>query len=231
MPELEDLLGYRFKKGDLLTRALTHRSVLSDGFAPEETMNHNERMEFLGDALLGLLVSQFLYEAYSLAPEGDLSAMRGLLVSRKALGRIAKSIHLGDFLKLGKGEELSKGRKKISILAGALEALIAALYLDGGWDPPNRFLFPHLEREFRNAHIPALIDAKSRLQALVQSHFHILPRYKLKTKRGPSDAPIFWVEVRVGQKALAIGKGRNKKEAEQEAARAALLGWQQVKER
>jgi ribonuclease-3 len=228
MRELEDLLGYRFRNRELLNCALTHRSTLGDRLAPEEIVNHNERMEFLGDALLGALVSQFLYQAYPLASEGDLSTIRGRLVSKKALARIAESIRLGDFLKLGKGEELSKGRKKTSILVGALEALIAALYLDGGWHALSRFLFPHIGGALGSAQLPAGLDPKSKLQALVQSYFHVLPQYRIRTKRGPSHDPIFWVEVRVGQKALGMGKGRSKKEAEQEAARAALVGWQGV---
>jgi ribonuclease-3 len=183
-------------------------------------------LEFLGDALVGLLVSRFLYEAYPFASEGDLSLMRSRLVSRDALAGIAERLQLGDFVKLGKGEELSRGRKKVSILSGTLEALIAAIYLDGGWSHLCGFLYPLLQDASSRVPLSANLDAKSELQSLVQAQFHTLPQYRVRTRRGPSHHPTYWVEVRAGQKVLGKGRGRRKKDAEQEAARVALLGWQ-----
>ena len=223
MKEAQDILGYRFKDPNLLTCALTHRSAINNNSSLEGVPHHNERMEFLGDALLGLLVSQLLYQHYPLASEGDLTTLKGHLVSQKALANIAKGIRLGDFLRLGKGEELSKGRGKRSILAGALEALIAALYLDGGWRPLQKFLLPHLKRELQDLSPSLLLDAKSKLQALVLAHLQVLPRYRVTSRKGLPHEPIFSVEVVAGRSILGKGKGRNKREAEQQAARAGLL--------
>lgn len=226
MSDLEDLLGYRFENPHLLDSALTHRSALNEASCRGGSVKDNERLEFLGDALVGLLVSRFLYEVYPLASEGDLSGMKSHLASREALAGIAERLRLGDFMKLGKGEELSRGRKKVSILAGALEALIAAIYLDGGWFYLYGFLCPLLKDASSRVPFGAHLDAKSELQALVQSRFHTLPQYRVRTRRGPSHHPTYWVEVRAGQKVLGKGKGRRKKDAEQEAARVALSGWQ-----
>jgi len=226
LQEIERLLRYQFRNPDLLACALTHRSLQGERLAAEETPIHNEKMEFLGDAILGFLVSQLLYEIYPIAREGDLSTLKGYLVSRKVLARIAKGMRLGDFLRLGKGEEMSTGRKKQSILADALEALVAALYLDGGWSPVHQILLPYLQEELRHIPHDSILDSKSRLQALVQLHFHILPRYRVKAQEGPSHDPHFWVEVKAGQKVLGTGKGKNKKEAEQEAAKDGLCHWQ-----
>ncbi|MDH7499659.1 MAG: ribonuclease III [candidate division NC10 bacterium] len=230
MQALEDLLRYRFRNPDLLHCALTHRSASSDGSGPGPIPDHNERMEFLGDALLGVVVSEFLYQACPAASEGELSSMKARLINRTSLAHLAKAIHLGDFLKLGKGEERSGGRRKTSILAGALEALIAALYLDGGWPALHPFLLPHLYVRIRDLLPPSGLDAKSRLQALVQSRLHLLPQYRVTTRKGPAHEPIFWVEVRAGGRRLAKGQGRNKREAEQEAAQLALRAWEEESE-
>ncbi len=226
MQEVQDLLGYRFKNPDLLTCALTHRSANNNSPPPDGAAHHNERMEFLGDALLGLLASQLLYRHYPFASEGDLTTLKAHLVSQKALAIIAQEIHLGDFLRLGKGEELSKGRGKRSILAGAMEALIAALYLDGGWRSVHKFLLPHLKKELKDLSPSILLDAKSKLQTLVQADLQVLPRYRVKCRKGPPHDPLFSVEVTAGQRMLGRGQGRSKREAEQQAARAGLLNWE-----
>ena len=225
MKEVQDLLGYRFKNRDLLTHALTHRSLSGDRSLGEDAGSHNERMEFLGDAVLGLAVSQFLFEIFPFATEGDLSIMKGYLVSRKVLASMADSLHLGSFLRMSNGEEISKGRKKQSILAGAMEALIASLYLDGGWDRTCEILLPYFQVELRKIPPLSLLDPKSKLQALAQLHFQLLPEYGVVSRQGPSHDPHFSVEVRVGQKLLGTGEGRSKKEAEQEAAKAGLNCW------
>ncbi len=225
MKEVQDLLGYRFKNRDLLIRALTHRSLSRDRALGEDVADHNERMEFLGDAVLGLAVSQLLFETFPLATEGDLSIMKGYLVSRKVLTSIADSLHLGSFLRMGNGEEISKGRKKQSILAGAMEALIASLYLDGGWHRTCEILLPYFQVELRKIPPLSLLDPKSKLQALAQLHFQLLPEYGVVSRKGPSHDPYFSVEVRVGQKLRGTGEGRSKKEAEQEAAKAGLHSW------
>lgn len=225
MEEIQDLLGYKFKNRDFLTRALTHRSLSGDRSIGEAAADHNERIEFLGDAVLGLAASQFLFETFPLATEGDLSTMKGHLVSQKVLASIGDSLHLGIFLRIGNGEEISKGRKKQSILAGAMEALIAALYLDGGWHRTCELLWPHFQEELKKIPPPPLLDPKSKLQALAQLHFQLLPEYRVVSQKGPSHDPCFSVEVKVGQEPLGTGEGRSKKEAEQEAAKAGLVSW------
>jgi len=229
--EIQDLLGYQFKNFNLLTRALTHRSLSGDRSIGNDAADHNERMEFLGDAVLSLVVSQLLFETFPSAPEGDLSTMKGHLVSRKVLAYIAGSLRLGSFLRMGDGEETSMGRKKQSILAGAMEALIAGLYLDGGWHRTYELLVPYFQGEVKKIPTPPLLDPKSKLQALTQVHFQVLPEYRVVSRRGPSHDPSFLVEVRVGRKLLGTGAGRSKKEAEQAAAKAGLISWDSKKSR
>jgi ribonuclease III len=220
--EIQDLLGYQFQNADLLVQALTHRSLPADQSGRKHPIGHNERMEFLGDAILGLVVSQFLYETHPAALEGDLTAMKGYLVSRKTLASVAERLQLGSFLRLGSGEESSKGRKKQSILAGAMEAVVAAIYLDGGWGHACKVLLPHFQKEVERILPLPLVDPKSQLQVLVQLHFRTLPKYRVAAQEGPAHNPHFLVEVRVGRKLLGKGKGKSKKEAEQEAAQCAL---------
>jgi len=222
---IEDRLGYRFRNPQLLRSALTHRSALNQEAVPKQDLEDNERLEFLGDALLAFVVSHFLYQALPHASEGHLTMIKSRLVSSDTLARVADRLSLVDDLRLGKGEERWREEKKRSILAGAMEALIAAIFLDGGYLPVDRLLSPLLRAELEDLRTLPLLDAKSRLQVLVQSRGVNPPCYRVLTRKGPAHDPTFWVEVRVKGRILGKGKGRSKKEAEQEAAGVALSTW------
>ncbi|HUF53561.1 MAG TPA: ribonuclease III [Dehalococcoidia bacterium] len=218
--ELQESLGLRFKDIGALEAALYHRSILNE--APED-IESNERLEFLGDAVLGLIISDKLYHDYPAMTEGQLSQVRAILVRWDALAKAAERISLGDFLVLGKGEEMSGGRERPSNLAGALEAVIGAAFLDSGMDFARdlvlRLLQPDID-EIQASGFTA--DSKSELQHLAQTHYHEIPQYTLISSEGPDHAKLFTVEVSVGEQVLGQGQGRNKKQAESNAARQAL---------
>jgi ribonuclease III len=219
--ELNKALGSVFNDAGLLQSALYHRSYLNE--APDQDIESNERLEFLGDAILGLVISEKLYRDYPALSEGHLSQIRAILVRWDALARAAERINLGDYLILGRGEELSGGRNRPSNLAGALEALIGAAFLDGGVPRARklvlRLLKPDLE-EIAERGITA--DSKSQLQHLSQTRWHQIPQYRLISSEGPDHAKLFTVEVMVGDQVMGRGQGRNKKQAELNAARQAL---------
>lgn len=220
--ELERRTGYHFRDPALLRRALTHKSLLSDsGTGPFAPRDHNEQLEFLGDALLGFFASDSLYHAHPQSPEGMLSRLKGHIVSSAHLAEAARALGLGAYLRLGRGEELSHGRGKSALLANALEALIAAIYLDGGLAPcrdfVERFVFiPDAETGQVLAPVP--LDAKSELQELAQALGLPVPRYEIVEERGPEHAKTFTVEARVGREHTARGEGTSKKLASQRAA-------------
>jgi ribonuclease III len=211
---LEERLGHRFADGRLLHEALTHRSYVNETSVPD--VRDNERLEFLGDAVIDLVVSEELMRRYPRAREGRLSKVRASLVSEPGLAKLAELIGLGEALRLGRGEELSGGRSKASILADTFEALIAALYLDAGIDRVRAVLLACLaipaEDEVDRA------DPKTDLQQRIQAERHLTPTYRLLEERGPDHDKTFVVEIVVGAEALATGEGRTKKEAEQRAA-------------
>ncbi len=217
---LERRIDHTFEDRDLLVRALSHRSYANErgGDAAD-----NEVLEFLGDAALGLVVSDLLCARHPDMSEGDMSKLKSYLVSAETLGRLADELGLGDFILLGKGEEKTAGREKNSILANALEALIAALYLDGGLEQASRFVLGRVEPLLGTAIAPAqpTHDFKSTLQEAVQAFGRPLPRYEVVAEDGPDHDKIFHVEVTVGRD-RARGKGRTKKRAEQRAARQIL---------
>ncbi len=219
---IEEALGYRFRDPALRDEALCHRSFVHES-APPAVWKDNERLEFLGDAVVSLAVGRLLLERFPQGTEGDLSRLRAGLVNERQLARIARRLGLGEAVRLGKGEQLSGGREKDSILAGALEALLAAVFLDSGFDAA----FAILERTFRpllaeiEASDAAGGDCKSRLQELAQARSEALPRYTVLSEEGPDHAKTF----RVRLQALGIeteGVGRSKKAAEQDAACRAL---------
>ncbi len=230
--ELQRFLGYNFRDPKLLLEALTHSSYAHE--RPQAAAQDNERLEFLGDAVLGLAAARYLVQTLPMAEEGELSRMRAVLVREEWLAAAARMISLGDFLRLGRGEDRSGGRRKSSILSGATEALIGAVFRDGGWRSAYRvslkfFREPLLAEEV----LRQAADAKTHLQELCQERFHLTPSYRLVSQAGPSHHPRFRVEALLGKKVLAEGEGLNKKEAEQAAAAAALesLGSLQGKER
>jgi hypothetical protein len=218
--DLEQALGYRFEEGEKLTAALRHSSYVNE--QPDTDLVSNERLEFLGDAVLNLAVSHLLMVRYPDLAEGDLSRNRANLVNENQLAEIAREIGLGPHLLLGKGEALTDGREKNSILADTTEAIIAAIYLDGGFDAAFAFVESHLHERLRTAtQTHYKTDFKSKLQEFVQSVYHEVPRYKVVGEQGPDHNKIFRVRVTVAGIA-AEGEGKSKKLAEQAAARAGL---------
>jgi ribonuclease-3 len=216
---LQEGIGYHFEDFSLLLDALTHRSYANENseYAPRD----NERMEFLGDAILDLAASALLWRQYPTATEGELSRRRADLVCERALALIARTLDLGEMLRLGRGEEKSGGRDKPRLLAGALEALIAAVYLDAGEQEAisvaRALLAPYVRTDS-----PGERDYKSRLQELLQSGGKQPPKYVLVATEGPAHDPKFQVEVHVAERAIGQGSGRSKLRAEQVAAREAL---------
>ncbi len=222
LEELEEILGYKFRDRKWLLRALTHSSYANE---QEEETRDNERLEFLGDAVLGLVVSDLLFAANS-GNEGALTRAKSYLVSARYIGRLAKSLHFGDFLRLGHGEEKDGGRSKKSIMANVFEALIAAIYLDGGMNSARDFIVRVYGDAIEQIDREGLLrrDYKSYLQELIQGKELPAPVYSLVEASGPDHSKQFTVEVKIGnaKQSLASGSGGSKKIAEQEAARAAL---------
>jgi ribonuclease III len=212
---LEAALGYRFRDPGLLKQALSHKSFASES----GTGADNERLEFLGDSILAAVVADELYSGYPDEPEGALSKKKSLLVSRPSLAAWAEEIGVGAHLYLGVGEESSGGRTRQSLLSNALEAVIGAMYLDGGYDAASKFVRAWCARKH-----PGLLetDHKSRLQELLQKKHKAPPTYELTSAAGPDHDKTFSVLVRLGPRELGRGTGKNKKEAEQAAARDAL---------
>jgi ribonuclease III len=218
---LEAALGHRFTSRELLIRALTHRSSVYERASTVAT--DNEQLEFLGDAILGFVVSDALVSAQPDFPEGKLSKLKAHLVSAAHLHQVAASLKLGDHLRLGRGEEMSGGREKKALLANALEALIAALYLDGGIEPARRFILQHVIGGGEPAaEMAPAVDYKSALQELAQSLKLPQPRYTIVEERGPEHAKTFLVEVRVGRDWVSRAEGLSKKSAGQKAAQEIL---------
>lgn len=225
LEELEARIGHRFERREFLQRALTHKSLPNETVAPEEPPGHNEPFEFLGDAILGYLASDYLFRQCPGAPEGRLSRLKNHLVSAAHLHETALAIGLGRFLQLGKGEELSGGRTKPTLLANGVEALIAALYLDGGLEAARRFvescvlISPSIE-EIESASTP--LNAKSTLLELAHARKLPLPRYVVVAESGPQHAKLYRVEARLGTQANAQAEGSTLKQASQRAAQKVL---------
>ncbi len=218
--DLEAQLRYRFQNPELLRRALTHSSF---AFENPEAGPSNERLEFLGDAVLNLVVSDLLLRANPGVAEGRLTRWRAALVNTRYLAHLAKKMRLGNFLRLGRGEEHQGGRQKPSLLADALEAVIAAIYLDGGLEAARKVIDAWLAESLGGLdQATAVMDYKTLLQEMVQKNFKQTPEYDVMAEDGPAHARIFTVAVRIGEQILARGRGRSKKEAAQEAAKAAL---------
>jgi ribonuclease III len=224
---LEEKLEYRFSTPELLRRALTHSSWAHEAHAgPSSPDEHNEQLEFLGDSVLGFLTSEALVKRHPEFREGDLSSIRAQLVSAAHLYGVARRLDLGSYLTLGRSEEMSGGRAKKTLLVDALEALIAAIYLDGGIDPARRFVAGHVldapdakDQPASAELISTIINFKSALQELAQSRRMPQPRYAIVRERGPEHSKTFTVEVRIGKEWNAQAEGATKKVAAQRAAR------------
>lgn len=224
--ELEDRIGYRFQMKDLVREALTHSSYANERSIRK--INCNERLEFLGDAVLEQTSSIFLFQQYPKAAEGQLSKIRASLVCEAALAAVAEKIGLGDFIFLGKGEKANGGGRKPSVVSDAVEALIGALYLDGGEKAANNFIMQYILTDIQEKE-KAFIDYKSELQELVQSGNYGTICYQVTGEYGPEHEKEFEVELMIDQKKVSLGRGRNKKAAEQMAAYEALKNFEDEK--
>ncbi|HEX8458386.1 MAG TPA: ribonuclease III [Pyrinomonadaceae bacterium] len=225
--ELEAKLGYAFNDRTLLERALTHRSWAHEHVAPGEEIEarrlHNEALEFVGDSVLGLAVADYLFQSTSDATEGDLSRMKHRLVSTTMLARVARRLGLGEYLRIGRGEEKTGGRRKRALLADVVEAVIAAVYLDGGYGRASEFVHQLLSDELTEANPEeaAAADYKTLLQERVQATFHVTPTYDVVDTEGPPHRRTFHVQVVFKDNAVP-GAGSTIKTAEMDAARRAL---------
>lgn len=218
---LEEKIGYRFRDSALLREALTHKSFSNE--QPGGNVSHNERLEFLGDAVLDLVVSQALFRAFPALAEGDLTRIRAEVVSEAALAVVGRHLGLGNSLRLGRGEERSGGRDKDSLIADALEAVFGAIFCDGGFESARGVIEPLCAVAIeRSARRKAGIDYKTRLQELLQARRGKPPTYALTLTEGPDHQRIYTVEVCSEGQAIGCGRGRTKKAAEQAAAQEAL---------
>lgn len=218
--DLEELLGYRFRDRELLRASLTHRSYANEHAG--RGIADNERLEFLGDAVLDLIVGHLLMELCPELDEGALSMTRSRVVSEAGLAAVARELRIGPWLYVGKGEDRSGGRDKPSILAGAFEALVAAVYLDGGFASAWAFVSPFFARRLESVDAGTAGDFKTRLQEVAQARHRATPTYEIVGESGPDHDKTFEVAVRLGERELARAGGKSKKAAEQRAAAAAL---------
>jgi ribonuclease-3 len=218
LEDLEEILAVDFQNPLLLEEALTHRSFLNED---RQSKCSNERLEFLGDSVLELIISQELFCRFPAFPEGKLTAMRSSLVRAKTLGKIARELSLGKFLQMSRGEERGGGRENDSLLANTFEAVLGAIYLDQGLSAAQKFLARRLFPLIKEAGT-GIFDYKSRLQEVVQETERVTPTYRVTAAVGPDHEKVFTVEALAGDRVLARGRGKSKQEAEQSAARAAL---------
>lgn len=220
---LERAIGYKFSNVEILKEALTHSSYAHELKTKKVEVRCNERLEFLGDTVLSIITSEYLFKKYSELPEGDLTHIRAALVQSQSLASYAKSIELGDYLYLGHGEE--KNRNRQSILEDAFEALLAAIYLDAGengLETVRVFLIPIIQKRIDSGESMLHSDAKTELQQITQVSDGAMPSYVIIGESGPDHAKTFEVEVRLNSNVIGHGVGRSKREAEQNAAREAL---------
>ncbi|MBI4041032.1 MAG: ribonuclease III [Deltaproteobacteria bacterium] len=218
---LETAIGYQFNNMNLLEKALVHKSYAFEAMTDSE--GHNERMELLGDAVLDLVITDLLLKQFPEKMEGELSKLRASIVNEAQLATLAQNFDLGSSLLLGKGEERTHGRNKKSILADTYEALIAAVYLDGGFETAFQMISSHFRAILLRAATEDIDrDYKTRLQEFIQIRYKTIPHYRVTKELGPDHNKVFHVSVSVSKKTLAFGSGKNKKEAEQQAAKSAL---------
>jgi len=220
---LQRLLHYQFKDLELLNKSLTHTSYSNEVFL---SLKNNERLEFLGDSVLDLIVADYMFLTYQDMPEGSLSKIRAAVVNENSLAGLAKNLELGSYVLLGKGESYSGGRQKISILANAYEALVGAIFCDSDFRTTSDIFLPQLVEKI-NEHRGACIaiDFKSDLQEYTQGRFSCVPLYEVVGEKGPGHDKRFDVNVKICSQVRGSGKGRSKKEAEQNAAKEALSGF------
>lgn len=222
---LEKRIGYCFNDKEILKEALTHSSYANELKARRQNAVCNERLEFLGDSVLSVIVSEYLFETYSNLPEGELTQRRAALVQSGALASYARAVSLGEYLFLGHGEEKNNGRERQSTLENAFEALVAAIYLDAGelgFDKVREFLLPIIKKQLEGDFDNKRIDAKTELQQLIQQAEGDFLEYEVIGEKGPDHNKEFEVVARLNSNIIGHGKGRSKREAEQNAAKEAL---------
>ncbi len=220
MNTLQEKLNYKFKNEDLLINALTHSSYANE---VRNGVSSNERLEFLGDSVLSIIVSEYIYKKFGDLPEGELTKIRASLVCEKSLCQFSREMELGQYLRLGKGEEKGGGRERDSILADAFEAVLAAMYLDGGFEVAKKHVLRFIKDELYNHNeAEAFKDYKTALQEIIQRNPEESVTYILTNETGPDHDKVFEVEVRLNSNTIGRGKGKNKKQAEQFAAKEAL---------
>ena len=219
LSELEQALQYRFNRTELLNQALTHKSFVHEQRQP---VQHNERLEFLGDAVLGLVISDYCYRKFATMTEGELSKLRASLVNDVNLARIARRLELGSYLLVGRGEELTGGRAKASLLADTFEAVLAAIYLDSSLRAVYQVILQCFDEDLNTVLHEGHRDYKSELQEYTQEKFGCVPTYNVARERGPDHEKVFEIELVIRGQLQAFGSGKSKKEAEQDAARQAL---------
>ncbi len=222
LSKLEEILGIAFRDKSLLQRALTHRSYINEN--PDHPLSDNERLEFLGDAVLDFLTAKYLYNRFPEMAEGRLTSLRAALVKRETLAYFAAALNLGPYLLLSRGEAESGGRKRQALLCATFEALVGAILLDQGLQAVEGLVLRCIEPEINHILDEELYkDAKSMLQELTQGELQVTPIYRTIAERGPDHAKEFTIEVLIGDVAYGRGVGHNKQVAEQEAAKVALL--------
>ena len=217
--EFQEVIGYEFENESLLRQALTHSSYANEKHMKK--LSDNERLEFLGDAVLEAVSSEFLFLNYRDLPEGDLTRLRASMVCEPTLAYCTKEIDLGSYIYLGKGEDMTGGRTRKSVLSDALEAVIGAIFLDGGFDAAKAFVLRYIMTDIE--HKRMFYDSKTILQEVVQGNYKESLHYELISEEGPDHDKQFSVEARIGDKVIGAGTGHTKKAAEQEAAYQALL--------
>ncbi|MFN3396086.1 MAG: ribonuclease III [Thermodesulfovibrionales bacterium] len=218
---LEKNLGYSFKNKDLLIEALTHKSFFHEN--PDLARSFNERLEFLGDAVLGCVIASYLFNHPSLFPESIMSKIKSFVVRGSILYEIALKLDLGAFVRLGKGEEETGGRQKRSILANAMEAVFGAVFIDGGYEKVRKVILNHFEERLNIVITSGQYhDYKTELQEITQTLFGMLPQYKIVSQTGEEHKKVFTIEVIVNGRKMGSGIGKSKKEAQMMAAREAL---------
>ena len=219
LEEFQGKIRYYFNDKELLIEALSHSSYANE---KRKGRNSNERLEFLGDSVLSIVVSQYLFEHFTHLPEGELTKIRASLVCEKSLYEFAKQIDLGEHILLGKGEENTGGRERVSILADAFEAVIAAVFLDGGLEAAKRHILKFIPKDIDDRKPVSFSDHKTILQEIIQKNPEEKVEYKLVGQSGPDHNKAFKVQVRLNSNVIGTGIGRSKKEAEQMAAKEAL---------
>jgi ribonuclease III len=219
--KIQKSIRYSFKNLSLLKQALTHRSYANEH--PEDDSGHNERFEFLGDAVLNLVLSDLLLKKFPDLSEGAISKIRAGLVNEKKLAQIAGLLGLGNYLMIGRGEELTEGRQKPSLLGDALEAFLGVVFLDGGFKSASRIIHRLFQSQFETDLPKSAGDYKTTLQEYCQGKLKQVPTYHLVKEEGPDHKKVFLVQVRINDQVVGMGEGKTKKEAQQKAAQKALL--------